>query len=63
MRDYFTFISKTIDSIERGKYHEVSLSWCADKIAWLAKWHKLPKNKIEYLTNRVTELFEQGFYD
>ena len=46
-------------SLDKAKQFEALVVKCL-----INKYGKiLPKNKIEYLANRVTELFEQGFYD
>lgn len=63
MRDFYKIISDNIDRVENYKTHEHTLSWCADKVDWLAKWRKLPKEKTDELADKIASLFEQGFYD
>lgn len=51
-------VERSIDFMERGMRGELSASQCADYIAWVAKFHKVPKNVWEPLCERLTELFE-----
>ena len=50
-------IRQSLDAIERGRYHEFTLSECADYIAWLAKYKKAPREVWAPLCDQVTRLF------
>ena len=47
--------------MDKAEYQEVdllTLSKIADYISWLSKFHKLPKDEIDALAIRMTDIFD-----
>ena len=55
-------VKESVRRIENGQRGEFALSRCADYVAWVAKFHKVPKNEWEPVCDAITELFELGIY-
>ena len=54
-------IKASVDNIERGFRPEFTLDKCADYVAWVAKFGKVPREEWEPVCDRITELFETGY--
>ena len=55
-------VKESVRRIEKGQRGEFTLSRCADYVAWVAKFHKVPKSEWEPVCEAITELFEMGIY-
>lgn len=54
----------TLDRLEQGKYTGISISWCADYIAWLWKFRHISHDELTLLTTRmqhILDLYKKGF--
>ena len=51
-------VERSLNNIERGRYSELTLFECAERIDWLAKWKKVPKEVWEPLCEKCTELLD-----
>lgn len=49
---------RIMDKAEYQKVDLLTLSKIADYIAWLNKFHKLPKDEIDALAIRMTDIFD-----
>lgn len=52
-------VKRSLDRIERGAWSELTLSECADYIAWLAKFKKVPPEVWAPLCDQATRLFKE----
>lgn len=57
MKDYYKEVDDCLRRIELGKYAEHNLDWCADRVDWLYKWNKIPRDKSLELAKRITILY------
>ena len=53
-------VKRSVDRFERGQRGEFSLSRCADYVAWVAKFKKVPETEWVPVCEAITELFELG---
>lgn len=51
----------SVNRIERGLRGEFTLSKCADYVAWVAKFKKVPENEWVPICEKITELFKLGY--
>lgn len=58
-KEWFTQIDEALKSYEDYKpYHQYSIEWITDRIAWCYKWKKITKEQMETLANRVVIFLE-----
>ena len=61
-KTFYAEIDEALKSWEEYKpYHRYTVSWIADRICWCWKFRLISENEMESLTERTTELFNQGF--
>ena len=53
-------VKESVERIERGQRGEFTLSRCADYVAWVAKFKKVPESEWIPVCETTTELFELG---
>lgn len=51
-------VQRSLERIEQGRYSELTLYECADRIDWLAKWKKVPEDIWVPLCEKCTELLD-----
>lgn len=43
-------------ALEKGKYSTWDIHKCCDYIGWISKFHKLPKDDIDFLADFATHI-------
>ena len=51
-------MKRRLDNIEIGKWSDLTLQQCVDKIDWLARWKKVPEEVWVPLCTKCTELLD-----
>ena len=51
-------IKRILDKIENGRYSELSIQQCVDKIDWLARWKKVPEDVWVPLCEQATRILD-----
>jgi len=51
-------VQRSLDNIERGKWSELSIQQCVDKIDWLARWKKVPEDVWVPLCDQATRILD-----
>lgn len=51
-------IKRSLDKIENGRYSELSIQQCVDKIDWLARWKKVPEDVWVPLCEQATRILD-----
>lgn len=51
-------IKRSLDKIENGRYSELSIQQCVDKIDWLARWKKVPEDVWVPLCDQATRILD-----
>lgn len=52
-------IHKHLTRIAQGKYCEVTLDWCADRVDWAWKWRKISQEEMEELASWISRLYDR----
>lgn len=59
MNKYYEQINKALLSYEENKpWHEKTMDWICDRIAWTWKWKKISEDELIELTDRVNKVFK-----
>ena len=53
-------VQTALDRIERGLWHDLTLSQCCDYIAWLSRFKVVPAEVWEPMCEQATRLLEEG---
>jgi len=51
-------VQRSLDNIERGKWSELSIQQCVDKIDWIARWKKVPEDVWAPLCDQATRILD-----
>lgn len=54
-------VKDSVRRIEKGQRGEFTLSRCADYVAWVAKFKKVPESEWVPVCETIAELFENGY--
>lgn len=51
-------IQKSLDAIEAGRFSDLTIEYCCNYIAWIARYNKVPRKTWEPLCKQATNILD-----